>query len=191
MANGLAAITGALIGGLFTYYASIRQEREATKSRKKKLQRALIGEATLTRVDTAQTHANEISEHLRSSFRPEKNEDLDTEWLRYKLDLLENIVDVQLKDEVYKSNLGDLGYIESEQVEALLRYHHIIKDCHREINELRIKILHEELEGGSAEFIKSTLSQLEAEKDKLLEYLNEDDFEMDDGFANMDRVRDN
>lgn len=179
-----AAVIGAIIGGIFTFLSTYYIHHLRVKQKKKRLQRTLIGEIRLSNIGVTQEYANEISDHLRSAFREETKEELDTDWLRLQIKRLENTAMTNLKSDVYEENLHNIGLFNTQQIDSLLRYYHLIDKCREEVQELQFQINNNTLDGGDAEGIKQELHQLEIEKSRLLDALNSSRFEASVGFAN-------
>jgi hypothetical protein len=181
----IAAIIGAIFGGLFTFGSSYYVQLRRTKQRRKRLRRAFVGELRLSDPDSVLNRATSISKHLRTAFRDETDEELDVERLKISIQSLENSYDMNLSREVYDENLSDIGMFNGNEIDSLLRYYRVMGDCEREIRKLEQNINNGTLGGGDAEVLKATLSQLKAEKSRLLEALNASQIKEPDGYADI------
>jgi hypothetical protein len=92
---------------------------------------------------------------------------------------------MNLSREVYDENLSDIGMFNGNEIDSLLRYYRVMGDCEREIRKLEQNINNGTLGGGDAEVLKATLSQLKAEKSRLLEALNASQIKEPDGYADI------
>ena len=183
----ISALIGAIVGGLATFASTYCIQQINERNKKTRLRRAFVSELRLTSIDVADWHATEISTHLRSAFRDETNDELDSERLTTQMRRLESASNTNLRNDVYTENLSQIGVFDIDQVEVLLRYYHTLNICRSDVQEMLLSMEEDTLDGGDAEGLKHNLSQLKTEKDRLLEELNASEFNDEVGYASRRR----
>lgn len=180
----MAAVIGAIVGGLFTFTSTYYIQKIKIRQTKRSLRRAFIGELRLSNFRSLKSVSEDIDDHLQSALREESDEELDIEWLEVEVASLERQMAENLKSDVYSENLSNIGLFEAKQVDAILRYYHVLDACESEFQELRFHLNNNTLNGGHGSGVVASIWQLQAEKKRLLNVLNASEFEKPDGYAN-------